>query len=88
VKSEYTETYRDLFAKLPADVQKQARKASRLFEENPYHPSLRYKCVNKEKSRYSVRINEGYRAVGKKIADTIIWYFIGTHGDYERIIRL
>ena len=87
MKSEYTEAYRELFAKLPADVQKQAKKASRLFEENPSHPSLHFKCVNKEKARYRVKINEGYRAVGRKVGDTIIWYFIGTHRDYERVIR-
>ena len=58
MKSVQTEEYHELFAKLPLDVQKQARKANRLFEENPYHPSLRFKCIDKKKSRYSVRVNK------------------------------
>jgi hypothetical protein len=87
VKSVQTKEFRELFDRLPQDVQKQARKANRLFEENPYHPSLHFKCINKEKSRYSVRINKSYRAVGIKKGDTIIWYFIGTHTDYDHILR-
>ena len=86
MKSVHTEEYHELFAKLPSDVQKQARKANHLFEENPSHPSLRFKPINKEKSRYSVRINKSYRAVGRKEGNTIFWYFIGTHADYDRII--
>jgi len=66
VKSVHKEGYHELFAKLPLDVQKQARKANRLFEENPYHPSLRFKCIDKKKSRYSVRVNKSYRVVGER----------------------
>ena len=86
MKSVHTEEYHKLFAKLPSDVQKQAQKANRLFEENPYYPSLQFKCVNEKKSRYSVRVNKSYRVVGKKEGDTIFWYFIGTHTDYERLL--
>jgi hypothetical protein len=71
VKSVQTEDYHKLFAKLPPDVQKQAEKANRLFEENPYHSSLRFKCVNKGKSRYAVRVNKSYRVVGRKEGDII-----------------
>ena len=87
MKSVQTEEYYELFAKLPLAVQNQARKANRLFEENPYHPSLHFKCINKEKSWYSVRVNKSYRAVGTKEGNTILWYFIGTHADYDRILR-
>jgi plasmid maintenance system killer protein len=87
VKSVQTEEYHTLFAQLPNDVQKQASKANRLFEEDPYYPSLHFKCINKEKSWYSVRINKNYRAVGTKEGDTVLWFFIGTHADYDRILR-
>jgi hypothetical protein len=37
---------------------------------------------------YSIRISGGVRAVGVRTADeTIVWYWIGTHAEYERIIR-
>jgi plasmid maintenance system killer protein len=85
VKSVHTEEYHALFAKLPQNVQKQARKANRLFEVNPYYPSLRFKCIDKEKSWYSVRVNESYRVVGIKEGDTIFWFFIGKHSDYDHL---
>ncbi len=86
MKSIWTKAYHELFAKLPSDVQKQARKANHLFEENPSHPSLQFKPINKEKSRYSMRVNKSYRVVGKKEGDTIYWYFIGKHSDYDHLL--
>jgi plasmid maintenance system killer protein len=71
VKSRRTKEFRDLFAKLPQDVQKQAIDAYHLFEKNPHHPSLRFKCINKKKSWHSVRVNDSYRAVGMWKGDTI-----------------
>ncbi len=85
MKSVQTEEYHELFAKLPQNVQKQARKANRLFEVNPNYPSLRFKCIDKEKSWYSLRVNKSYRAVGIKEGDTIIWFFIGKHSDYDHL---
>ena len=86
MKSVQTEEYYELFAKLPLAVQNQACKANRLFVENPYHLSLHFKCINKEKSRYSVPVNKSYRAVGTWKGDTIFWYFIGTHADYDHLL--
>jgi plasmid maintenance system killer protein len=86
VKSIRTKEFRELFAQLPRDVQKQAFAAYDIFKENPYHPGLHFKCVNKEKSWYSVRVNKSYRAVGTWKGDTIFWFFIGTHADYDRLL--
>ncbi len=86
MKSIRTKAYDELFAKLPSNVQKQARKANRLFDENPSYPSFRFKPIDKEESRYSLRVNEKYRIVGKKVGDTIYWYFIGKHSDYDHLL--
>ena len=48
---------------LNADVKHSARKAYRLWVENPFHPSLYFKCVNREENVWSVRITRGYRAL-------------------------
>jgi hypothetical protein len=48
---------------LNADVKRRARKAYRLWVENPFHPSLYFKCVNREENVWSVRITRGYRAL-------------------------
>src|SRR5262245_39752699 len=53
-----------MFAELPAEVQHQARRAYRIFRQNPNQPSLRFKPVHPTRPIYSVRIGPGYRAVG------------------------
>ena len=53
-----------MFSELPAEVQRQARRAYRIFQQNPNQPSLRFKPVHPTRPIYSVRIGAGYRAVG------------------------
>jgi hypothetical protein len=69
---------------LPASVQEQARVAYRRFLKDPRHRSLRFKRVHSSEPIYSVRISLNYRAVGVIEGDEIIWYWIGSHADYEK----
>jgi hypothetical protein len=71
---------------LPEQIRRQAREAYKLFKENPYHPSLRFKQIHPRKPVYSVRINIDYRAVGTRDGDEIVWFWIGSHTDYEKLI--
>lgn len=87
MNSHTSEKFRKAFADLPADVQKQARQAYRLFIENPRHPSLRFKPIHPNRPIYSVRVGIDYRAVGIKEEDEIIWYWIGSHAEYDKLIR-
>ena len=70
--------------RLPADVQELARKNYGLLQSNPYHPSLHFKRLGQF---WSVRVGRSYRALGVDAADRIVWFWIGTHAEYERIIR-
>lgn len=70
--SHTTERFRKVFAKLPGNVKKQARNAYKQFCEDPYHPSLHFKKVQQEKSVYSVRISDNYRAIGVKKENAVI----------------
>jgi hypothetical protein len=74
--------YRDL----PPEIKELARKAYRLFSENARHPSLQFKKVHDD-SIYSVRVTLGYRALGLLENEEITWFWIGTHGDYDRLLR-
>ncbi|HLO13428.1 MAG TPA: hypothetical protein VK206_01270 [Anaerolineales bacterium] len=87
MNSHITDKFRKTFAELPADVQKQARQAYLLFIENPYHPSLRFKAIHPSRPIYSVRIGMDYRAVDIRDEDDIIWYWIGSHAKYDKLIR-
>ena len=71
---------------LPSDVQQTARKAYRLFRENPQHPSLQFKKVHSREQIYSVRISLGYRAVGLLENNEVTWFWIGSHAAYDRLV--
>jgi hypothetical protein len=87
MNSHTTDKFRKAFAELSADVQKQARQAYRHFIENPYHPSLHFKPIHPTRPIYSVRIGLDYRAVGVRDGDDIIWYWVGSHAEYDKLIR-
>ena len=65
-------------------VKQSARKAYRLWAENPFHPSLHFKCINRHEDIWSVRITRQYRALGILDEDTVTWFWIGGHKEYER----
>jgi hypothetical protein len=72
------------YRSLSEDLKQSARKAYRLWAENPFHPSLRFKCINQGENIWAVRITRGYRAVGVLEGDTVTWFWIGNHDDYEQ----
>jgi len=82
-----TRRFRALFEALPASVQSQAREAYRLFRQNPAHPGLHFKQVHTDPPTYSARVGIGYRAVGVKDGHTIIWFWIGSHANYDKLLE-
>jgi hypothetical protein len=57
-----------------------------MWKQNPYHPSLQFKPIHPSKPIYSVRIGIGWRAVGVKDNDTMVWFWIGSHEEYNKLI--
>ena len=86
MNSHITDRFRRAFKNLPIEVQDQARRAYTLFERDPYHPSLRFKQVHSTRPIYSVRINVDYRALGVREGDAILWFWIGSHAEYDHIV--
>ncbi|MFI5176339.1 MAG: hypothetical protein ACHQKY_15870 [Terriglobia bacterium] len=84
--SHTTARFREALRDLPESVRRQARNAFRLFCENPAHPGLRFRQVHPTRPIYSARININYRALGIREGETIIWFWIGSHDDYERLL--
>lgn len=88
MKSELSASFVASFAKLPERVKQTARKNYQLWKQNPSHPSLEFKKLNTEEITYSVRIGMGWRAVGVfKKPDTIIWFWIGSHSEYDKLLK-
>jgi hypothetical protein len=87
MNSRTTRRFRDLLAALPAHIRRQARDAYRLFRQDPSHPGLQFKQLVPDPPTYSARIGIGYRAVGVLRGGTVIWYWIGSHADYDKLLR-
>lgn len=81
-----TKRFRSCFERLPPDVQQQAREAYKRWIENPLHPALRFKCVHPTQPIFSVRVSRHYRAVGVREDDSMIWFWIGSHNEYDRLL--
>ena len=75
-----------LYRRLPDRVKDQAQTAYRHFAANPDHPGLRFKPVKDGGLLYSARVTLGYRVLGVRSGNEIIWFFIGNHDDYLREI--
>ncbi len=75
-----------MFSHLPADAQNDARRSYRLFQDNPSHPSLQFKKLEGEDDIYSARIGLGYRALAVMRKDRVVWYWIGSHAEYDRLV--
>ena len=84
--SHTTERFRKAFRQLPEQIKRQAKEAYKLFRENTQHPSLRFKQVHPTIPIYSVRVSIHYRALGVRGEDVIIWFWIGSHADYKKLI--
>ena len=87
MNSHTTRSFRDSLALPPAEIQKRARAAYLHFRTDPQHPGLEFKKVNRARPVYSARINDDYRAVGVMDGTDIVWFWIGKHEEYERLLK-
>ena len=87
MKSLTTAQFWNLYDALPEDVQHRADKAYELCQINPQAHGLYFKRVGKQQPVYSVRIGKGYRAIGILQKDVIIWFWIGHHDIYDRLLK-
>jgi hypothetical protein len=78
--------FRRLFSGLPLAIQRDAKRAYRLFEENPAHPGLQFKKLEGEDDIYSARIGLDCRALAVVNKDRVVWYWIGSHSSYDRMV--
>ena len=72
---------------MPDAARDAAQVAYRRFELDPAHNSLRFKKVHARLPIYSVRITRDYRAIGKRDDDGMLWFWIGTHAEYDQMLR-
>ncbi|NNJ27978.1 type II toxin-antitoxin system RelE family toxin [Alienimonas chondri] len=74
------------YRELPRSVRRRARQAYAHFADDPSHPGLRFKRVGKRRPVYSARIGIDYRALGVMDGPVIVWFWIGPHHEYDRLL--
>jgi len=71
------------YERLPENIRKLADKNFELLKSNPQHPSLHFKKIGDYRS---VRIGLGHRALAVEVEDGLLWFWVGTHADYDELI--
>ena len=85
MKSSTSPRFWRLYRKLPVEIREEARETFRAWLGNPRDPALHFKKV---RGVWSVRIGTtGYRALASPEPDGYLWFWIGPHDEYERILK-
>jgi hypothetical protein len=77
-----TPAFLEAFRRLSPEIRERTRRAYREWRTNPN--ARNFKRVGED---VSVRIDRNYRALGYIEGDTVYWYWIGRHDDYDRLLR-
>jgi hypothetical protein len=73
------------YRSLPDEIQRLADRSYELLRNDPRHPSLHLKRVG---LFCSVRVGLHYRALAVEDGSDLIWVWIGSHADYDRMIQI
>jgi hypothetical protein len=87
VKSATTARFRAQYAAAPQAVRAKIQAAHALWLEDPGHPSLRFKKVHASQPIFSARVDLDWRALGLLDGETVVWFWVGPHSEYERLLR-
>lgn len=72
---------------LPQEIRDKAKGVYQVFQRDPWYPSLNFKRVHSSLPVYSVRITQDYRAVGVLQEDRMLWFWIGSHSEYNALLK-
>ena len=73
----------ECYRALPVSVRDVADKAFKLLKSEPHHPSLHFKKVGRF---WSARVGIHHGAVGVDAPDGLLWFWIGTHAEYDKLV--
>ncbi len=87
MRSIRTRRFKDLYGRLPESVQQEADEAYRRFTADPNYPGLNFERIQGTKALlYSVRVGLRHRAMAGRNGDTWVWFWIGSHSDYDKLL--
>jgi hypothetical protein len=79
--------FRRHFGRLPRDVQRAADAAFAQFASDPNYPGLDFKALQTVGDVWSVKIGLHYRAVAFRNGELLTWFWIGTHAEYDQLLK-
>ena len=74
-------SFLEAYGKLPGHIR---NLAVALLKENPQHPSLQFKKAGRF---WSGRVGLRYRALAVEDDDGLVWFWIGSHAEYDAFVR-
>ncbi len=77
------DTFWDAYEALPKTVRNLADKNFKLLKSNAKHPSLSFKRVG---PYWSARVGRRHRALAVERDDGFVWFWIGTHAEYDKLL--
>lgn len=83
MRHQATPRFWQAYDELPAEIQQLADQNYELLKRDPRHPSLHFKKVGRF---WSVRVGSHYRALAVQVDADMVWFWIGRHDEYERLI--
>ncbi|MCF3647874.1 hypothetical protein, partial [Planktothrix agardhii] len=72
------------YRQLPNEIQELADRCYELLKRDSRYPSLHFKKVG---PFWSVRIGIHYRALAVEENGEMVWFWIGSHADYDQLLR-
>ncbi len=85
--SRFTKGYLKRLRRLPSHVQRRSLKTLDLLDADERYPSLHFKEVSAADGAWSVRVSQDYRMVGYRDGDSVTWFWIGTHSEYDGLLK-
>lgn len=83
MKHRSSKKYWQFYNSLPPEIQQLADENFRLLKQDLSHPSLHFKKAGRF---WSVRIGIHFRALAVEEGSDIVWFWIGQHAEYDRLI--
>ena len=79
-----TPNFWDCYNKLPESIRNVADRNFALLKRDSSHRSLHFKKVGRF---WSARVGIQYRALAVESGEDLVWFWIGSHADYDRLIE-
>lgn len=83
VRHRVTRKFWSFYNGLPVETRKLADENFQLLRQDPSHPSLHFKKVDRF---WSARVGIRHRVLAVEDGSDVVWFWIGRHDEYRQLI--